>query len=299
MHPATRSAATNTVLDTLHPWFSGGYLLPGTTVQGCLACALSRIYNDGEAVRALAVLAKSAWRRGVGPAQLMREGWLGDVYGGAGGKLIGRQPPPVRPEPVKGMTLWGPGEEEQAKRWSGTTLGDGGGNSPKSPPPPRVPEKSRLRYHHQRRESSPLSPLSRRAEEGPTAKKGGKGYAAKNDGAQVPPIRRTKRESRIHTPPSPTNPFLDPSSKRPQYQNPFLDPYSYPSDEDEPVIAPSSTFNNDEYSDSDYGDDEEAAITRQRYLDEHDELLKLVGAPGWSRAKPRTREYLDTLPPMR
>ncbi|KAI4150646.1 MAG: hypothetical protein L6R39_002223, partial [Caloplaca ligustica] len=108
-----------------------------------------------------------------------------------------------------------------------------------------------------------------------------------------------------------TNPFADPartnSTRAPPSNNPFfnredrkwhLDSSSSEEDDDDDgasVVGPSVM--GDDYSDSNYsGDDVEA--TEQRYLDEHDELLKMVGARGWSKGKPNARAYLDTLPRM-
>ncbi|KAL8748930.1 MAG: hypothetical protein Q9184_007020 [Pyrenodesmia sp. 2 TL-2023] len=82
MHPSTRSEVTNQCLEKLYPWYQARYLMPGSTVRGCLACALGRLYNDGAAMNAVAVLARSGRRRGKWPKEiiyplLVKEGWLG------------------------------------------------------------------------------------------------------------------------------------------------------------------------------------------------------------------------------
>lgn len=92
LHPCERSGATNEVLAHLHPWFESGLFMPGTSVEGCLACALGLLYNDSEAMRAVALLARSGRKRRQGSggavpqARLIEEGWLGywaEVHGGA------------------------------------------------------------------------------------------------------------------------------------------------------------------------------------------------------------------------
>ncbi|KAL8893443.1 MAG: hypothetical protein Q9207_008587, partial [Kuettlingeria erythrocarpa] len=90
MHPATRSKVTNAMLEKLFPWYQSQYLMPGTTVRGCLACALGRLYNDAAAMNAVAVFAKSGRRRGKWPKEiiyplLIKEGWLGVWAEGARG----------------------------------------------------------------------------------------------------------------------------------------------------------------------------------------------------------------------
>ncbi|KAI4170845.1 MAG: hypothetical protein LQ346_008816, partial [Caloplaca aetnensis] len=90
MHPATRSEVTNAMLEKLFPWYQSQYLMPGTTVKGCLACALGRLYNDAAAMNAVAVLTKSGRRRGKWPKEiiyplLIKEGWLGVWAEGARG----------------------------------------------------------------------------------------------------------------------------------------------------------------------------------------------------------------------
>ncbi|KAI4176675.1 MAG: hypothetical protein LQ343_000967 [Gyalolechia ehrenbergii] len=420
LHPALRSEVTNTMLEKLHPWCDEKRIfLPGSTVQGCLACALGLLYNDTGAMNALAVLGKSWFRRGVGYGRLVEEGWLGwwaeetkgvrevradrkkarretgvsnaewvdrgegvefrDVVWGqkpsrqqqkrGSAITMGRQQgekreevrlmgPPARPERVKGQTLWtreeskmerisatrfpdlqGPKsavaeeekEEEEEKRWSGTTLG-----STRYSTKPPTPEKSKPRGQYQHVDRSPVSPLSPRSRPGfPEA--GNRPTSFHNQ--QAPTMRRTKTDATQHSRarkevsiPPPLNPHRPTlahnrarypyESQRPHSsttshplapQNPFTDSppiSSSPSttssswtssiSDTESIVGPSILDGDYSDSDSEYEDDnaygERDRDTRQRYLDEHDELMKLVGAPGWSRGKPRTRDYLNTLP---
>ncbi|KAL8716750.1 MAG: hypothetical protein Q9225_005942 [Loekoesia sp. 1 TL-2023] len=361
LHPAMRSEVTNALLEKLYPWYEKRFFMPGSTVQGCLACALGLLYNDTAAMNALAVLAKSWYKKGVGYAQLVSEGWLGwwaeETKGvrevrrdrnrarretGVGnnewderGKGVDFRPvvwgdkkkqeevklmgPPARPDRVKGMTLWGREEskmermserrfqeiqqrKEEEKRWSDPTPG----RSVK----PRIPEKSKLR---EQVGSPPLSPLSRRPDVPASPKMGG------NRRTKPPPMRRTRtdatprsstagmpaplkvnnqdsangnhparaRSTKTPTKPNQKNPFDDDANQREWWDDSS-------SEEEQSIVVP-SVINGGDDSDSDYGDDDDHDI-RQRYLDEHDELMKLVGAPGWSRL-PKTRDYLNTLPP--
>ncbi|KAL8991090.1 MAG: hypothetical protein Q9177_000401, partial [Variospora cf. flavescens] len=104
-----------------------------------------------------------------------------------------------------------------------------------------------------------------------------------------------------------TNPFADPkrarstkasTTKSIAKDNPFFSheerkwhlpsPTSDPDEDDgEGIVAP-SVIPGGEYSDSAYSDDTD---TEQRFLEEHNTLMKLVG-----RGQLRTRDYLNTLP---
>ncbi|KAI4120219.1 MAG: hypothetical protein LQ341_007574 [Variospora aurantia] len=104
-----------------------------------------------------------------------------------------------------------------------------------------------------------------------------------------------------------TNPFADPKRARSTKasattfiakNNPFFSheerKWNLPSptsdtdeDDGEGIVAP-SVIPGGEYSDSAYSDDTD---TEQRFLEEHDTLMKLVG-----RGQLRTRDYLNTLP---
>ncbi|KAI4185158.1 MAG: hypothetical protein L6R41_004303 [Letrouitia leprolyta] len=412
LHPALRSEVTNEVLEKLHPWCSGEkrILLPGSTVQGCLACTLGLLYNDTGAMNALAVLGKSVFRRGAGYGQLVEEGWLGwwadgtkgvrevradrararretglsnaeftDVGMGVefrevrwGSKpswsqslsnsmvmqqrpqpqtprgpsvTLGRQQgeqkqeaklmgPPARPDRVKGQTLWTTREETQVprsdstrssnfqgyqataaqgaeqQRWSGTTLG----STRNSTRPPPILEKSRLRNQYQQPvPPSPLSPHSQRPKSGnrPTS-------LHAHQQQPIPSIQRSKPYTYRSPPPSTpisiprplqppqrsnnTNstsktPFSPTSSSTPSTETTTSSSWTsaMSSDDDEEESIVGQTILNED-SESEYGDMDEI---QQRYLDEHDELMKMVGAPGWSRRKPRVKSYLDTLPTMR
>ncbi|KAL8964194.1 MAG: hypothetical protein Q9197_006994, partial [Variospora fuerteventurae] len=104
-----------------------------------------------------------------------------------------------------------------------------------------------------------------------------------------------------------TNPFVDPkraqstkasATKSIAKDNPFFNheerKWNLPSptsdtdeDDGEGIVAP-SVIPGGEHSDSAYSDDTD---TEQRFLEEHDTLMKLVG-----RGQLRTRDYLNTLP---
>ncbi|KAL8649233.1 MAG: hypothetical protein Q9210_004517 [Variospora velana] len=104
-----------------------------------------------------------------------------------------------------------------------------------------------------------------------------------------------------------TNPFADPkrarstkasATKSIAKDNPFFSheerKWNLPSptsdtdeDDGEGIVAP-SMIPGGEYSDSVYSDDTD---TEQRFLEEHDTLMKLMG-----RGQLRTRDYLNTLP---
>ncbi|KAL8951745.1 MAG: hypothetical protein Q9222_002295 [Ikaeria aurantiellina] len=86
LHPAERSEVLNECLGKLFPWQKRRIFEPGTSVQGCLACALSRLYNDFGAMDALGVLAGSVrlHRGSRRKVQLVDEGWLGWWFEGEG-----------------------------------------------------------------------------------------------------------------------------------------------------------------------------------------------------------------------
>ncbi|KAL8836941.1 MAG: hypothetical protein Q9170_002741 [Blastenia crenularia] len=388
MHLSTRSEGTNSLLEKLQPWFMTRFLMPGTTVEGCLACALGLLFNDSDAIHALAVFTKSWYKKGVGYAQLVEEGWLGWVgedtrgnqdvrrdrqkarretrvsdrewkEGGDGGvefrdifwNNVPAVPevedipigPPARPERVKGQTLWSTRDpamqrmsaqrfasinrirEEEEKRLSGLTL------RPDSTKPPTIPEGSK---RGEQAGSPPLSPLSRRpkAEVSPQMRRSKTDAKVRNSlaplsriGKPIPPrtsyaIKPSavpaplqvnnnavnqptlKRAHSTHTIPdqrTKQNPFKDQIFKNP---NPFEDkPHErWDESDEESVVGPSVINGGDQYSDSDYGDEEDDDDTQQRYLDEHDRLMKMVrgGKEEEGRSKrPRTRDYLNTLPP--
>ena len=78
----------------------------------------------------------------------------------------------------------------------------------------------------------------------------------------------------------------------------------YSDSEDEKVVVPSIArqrgknygVEDEEESGSDYEGDEDDEDIRQRYLDEHEALLRMV--QGAQQKLPRTSDYLDTLPEM-
>ncbi|KAI4129587.1 MAG: hypothetical protein LQ338_002161 [Usnochroma carphineum] len=338
MHPSQRHCTTNALFASLHPWYEQRFLMPGTRVKGCLACALGLLYNDPAALNAIAVLTKSGRRRGEGayPA-LIAEGWLGwlaEATKGVGevrkdrnfarrmtgvrnscwedrgkgevvefrevvwrekeekkgarshgsvrssgspttmseGKLMG----PVRPERPEGLTLWREeskvGEQHQKKRRTApptTTTA----TQHRIPKPPPIPEKSRLR-DQVARSSSPLSPKSRGPRE-----------LHRSHTTNTTRAPRPDLEIPIQNDPfaDPKNPFFSPSERKRR-----LPSSSSSSSDDSRIIGPSIIASD---SESDYSEHEDRE-TRQRYLDEHDELLKLVQAPGM-------QAYVDTLPKMR
>ena len=77
LHPATRTEVTNAILQKLHSWHSSTLFQPGNIISGCLACALTCFFNDKDAVRALAIVARSGHKKGKEQVQIIREGWLG------------------------------------------------------------------------------------------------------------------------------------------------------------------------------------------------------------------------------
>lgn len=364
MHPAQRSEFTNELLAHLHPWYENRYLMPGTTVKGCLACALGRLYNDTGAMNAIAVTAKSGRKRGRGGEIiypiLIEEGWLGlwaETSKGVsevrkdrtearkltgintkkwtdGDKGVDFKPMvwdsktsprdtghereeearligPMRPDRPKGLTLGVSMLGEQKKKRSTAP--------PAHDPGVAKPAESRLR--EQVRMQSPVSPKTKGPEMmlATSARVGQKPLIQRSHTADPRPTQR--REEMDVSVPAPLrvgsrkhnnrkNPFADPKRPRSNVRtakapaNPFFgreerrwnlsffsssDVVDDDGDDDEGVVGHSII--RDAYSDSDYSGDE----TEQRYLDEHDELLKLAGGKGWG-GRLQTRDYLNTLP---
>ncbi|KAL9007397.1 MAG: hypothetical protein Q9173_007323, partial [Seirophora scorigena] len=368
LHPCERSGVTNEVLAHLHPWFESGLFMPGTSVEGCLACALALLYNDSQAMRAVALLARSGRKRRQGSgrvvpqARLIEEGWLGywaEVHGGAE-KVRGDRKRAVKRAVGVSTRVWDPKwrkgvvfgdvvweEKERSERSStasslspltvaspkmsaeklmtplrpdrphGLTLGasvvgvrkNGATAGRSDSPKPTIPEKWRLR--EQVRSELPDSPLARASSSSAgstTDIERAPRHATTTKkpvlNVSIPAPLNLKRRGSTTT----TKPFAD--TKRARYtkasaaspttkNNAFFSheerkwdlpsPTSETDDEDdgEGVVAPSVIPGGD-YSDSAYSDD---ADTEQRFLEEHDELMKMVGRQGL-----RTRDYLDTLP---
>ncbi|KAL8711189.1 MAG: hypothetical protein Q9220_004334 [cf. Caloplaca sp. 1 TL-2023] len=327
---------------------------PGTRVEGCLACALSRLYNDFGAMDALGVLAGSARRDRSGrkTVQLVDEGWLGWWFEGEGSKeriraiqkdrriakkqaagtldnhewkgpdegngewlgagvtdwknpgwerKIQQQPPrPYRPD---GLTLFTNIEERngqwmererskdrddrkradresgEEKRFSGSDASTLVASPTSSPRPKRMTDTSSVASTTPKKSSiRPLVHLASNPKWGDMSQQ-----------SAIPaPLGVAGRHITHSQRPLSERSSTAASTDSEWWNNGVLD--------DEEIVVPSALGSKDEESSiSAYSDDEDNE-TRQRYLDEHEELLKL--AKGMMRSElPHTQDYLDSLPP--